>query len=147
MEHLYLYAMLFNTELVEKANAMLGGTLMEHLDIRFHVDHAGRICGSMPVDHRTHQPMGLLHGGATVALAESLGSVASALLVDIDKHAVMGIEVNANHLKSARSGRVTATAELLHKGRTTHVWDMRVTNEAGELCAICRITNIVVDRR
>lgn len=147
MEHQYLCAMLFNAELVEKANAMLGGTLMAHLDIRFHVDDAGRICGSMPVDHRTHQPMGLLHGGATVALAESLGSVASALLVDLGKQGVMGIEVNANHLKSVRSGRVTATAELLHKGRTTHVWDMRVTNEAGELCAICRITNIVVDHR
>lgn len=147
MGHQYLCRMVFDAEHVEKANAMMSDTLMSHLDIRYHVNDAGQICASMPVDHRTHQPMGLLHGGATVALAESLGSLGSALMVDLSKQGVMGVEVNANHLKSVRSGRVTATGELLHKGRTTHVWDIRVHNEAGELCAICRITNIVVDLR
>lgn len=147
MDHGYLCRMLFTAELAEKANAMRAGTLLAHLDIRFHVDEQGRMCATMPVDARTHQPMGLLHGGATAALAESLGSTASALLIDLEKQGVVGIEVNANHLKSARSGRVTATGELLHKGRTTHVWDIRVHNEALELCAVCRLTNVVIERR
>lgn len=101
----------------------------------------------MPVDARTHQPAGLLHGGATAALAESLGSVGSYLLIDQERQGVVGIEVNANHLKGVRSGTVTAIGELLHRGRTTHVWDIRVRNEAGELVAICRLTNVIIDRK
>ena len=101
----------------------------------------------MPVDHRTVQAMGHLHGGATAALAETVGSMGSALLVDREKYAVMGIEVNANHLKSVRSGQVTATGTLLHKGRTTHVWDIRVHNDAGELIAVCRLTNVVITKK
>ncbi len=147
MDHGYLCSMQFTPEFAEKANALGAGTMLQHLDIRFHVDDQGRMCASMPVDERTKQPMGLLHGGATAALAESLGSTASALLVDLDTQGVVGIEVNANHLRSTHSGRVTATGELLHKGRTTHVWDIRVHNEAMELCAVCRLTNVVIERR
>jgi len=91
--------------------------------------------------------LGLLHGGATVALAESLGSASSYLLIDTEKQAVVGIEVNANHIRSVRSGIVKATGRLLHKGRATHVWDIRVTNEQDELVALCRLTNMVIDRR
>ncbi|MBK8499100.1 MAG: hotdog fold thioesterase [Flavobacteriales bacterium] len=131
----------------EKANSLLSNTMVEHLDIRFHVDAAGHLCASMPVDSRTHQPAGLLHGGATVALAESLGSMGSFLLVDPSSQAVVGIEVNANHLKGVRTGRVTATGDLVHRGRTTHVWDIRVRNEAAELCAICRLTTVIVNQR
>jgi uncharacterized protein (TIGR00369 family) len=130
----------------EKANSMMGNTLMAHLDIKYHVNAEGHMCASMPVDARTHQPMGLLHGGATVALAESLGSVASFLMVEDQQQAVVGLEVNANHLKGVRSGRVTATAGLVHHGRTTHVWDIKVRNESGVLCAVCRITNLVIER-
>lgn len=132
---------------VDRANSLLARTMVEHLDIRFKVDPEGRLCATMPVDARTHQPAGLLHGGATVALAESLGSMGSFLLVESANQAVVGIEVNANHLKGVRSGRVTATGELVHRGRTTHVWDIRVRNEAGELCAICRLTTVIVDQR
>lgn len=121
--------------------------MVEHLGIEFHVDGEGRFCATMPVDARTHQPAGLLHGGATVALAESLGSMGSFLSVDMSRQAVVGIEVNANHLKGVRSGKVTATGELVHQGRTTHVWDIRMRNEAGDLCALCRLTVVIIDQR
>ena len=101
----------------------------------------------MPVDARTHQPMGLLHGGATAALAESLGSMGSWLLLDTKTQGAVGIEVSANHLKGVRTGTVTATGQLVHMGRTTHVWDIRVHNEAGELCAVCRLTNLIIALR
>ena len=137
----------FTPEHGERANTLRDGTLVAHLGITFHVDPEGRFCATMPVDHRTHQPMGLLHGGATAALAESLGSMASALLVAPDGKGIVGLEVSANHLKGVRSGTVTATGELVHLGRTTHVWDIRVRNDAGELCAVCRLTNMVIERR
>jgi 1,4-dihydroxy-2-naphthoyl-CoA hydrolase len=139
--------MRFTAEMAEMANSLRDATLVGHLGIRFHVDKDGNMCATMPVDERTHQPMGLLHGGATAALAESLGSVASALLVDLGEQGVVGLEVSANHLKGVRHGSVTATGELVHKGRTTHVWDIRVRNDEGELCAVCRITNMVIERR
>lgn len=139
--------MSFTPEHAARANALTPGTLVGHLGIHFHTDDQGRLCATMPVDARTHQPMGLLHGGATAALAESLGSMGSALLIDLSKHGVVGVEVNANHLKGVRNGTVTATGELLHQGRTTHVWDIRVHNEAGELCAVCRLTNVIIAQR
>ncbi|MBK6830961.1 MAG: hotdog fold thioesterase [Flavobacteriales bacterium] len=137
----------FLPEQAEFANTLQENTLVGHLGIRFLVDEQGRFCATMPVDARTHQPAGLLHGGATAALAESLGSMGSSLLIDMDKQGVVGIEVSANHLKGVRSGTVTATGELLHQGRTTHVWDIRVRNEAGELCAVCRLTNVIIALR
>jgi 1,4-dihydroxy-2-naphthoyl-CoA hydrolase len=138
---------MFTPEQLAQANAMRTGTLMETLGIEFVVSAADEVAAIMPVGPRTHQPLGLLHGGATVALAESLGSASSYLLIDREKQAVVGIEVNANHIKSVRAGTVKATGRLVHKGRTTHVWDIRVTNEDSELVALCRITNMVIDRR
>lgn len=129
----------------EKANGIRAGTLVEHLDIRFHADTEGRFCASMPVDARTHQPAGLLHGGATAALAESLGSMGSFLLVMDEGKSVVGVEINVNHIKGVRGGCVTATGELLHAGRTTHVWDIRVHDDQGRLCAACRLTALIVD--
>lgn len=120
---------------------------METLGIVFIASSAEEVAATMPVGPITHQPMGLLHGGATVALAESLGSASSYLLVDTERQSVVGIEVNASHIKSVRSGIVKATGRLIHKGRATHVWDIRVTNEQSELVAVCRITNMVIDRR
>ncbi|MBL7939523.1 MAG: hotdog fold thioesterase [Flavobacteriales bacterium] len=137
----------FSPEHVTLAEAMRPGTLVEHLGIRFGVNGEGRLQASMPVDERTLQPMGLLHGGATAALAETLGSVGSALLIDLSKSATVGLEITANHLRGVRNGRVTATAELVHQGRTTHVWDIRVHDDDGKLSAICRLTNMIIDRR
>lgn len=126
---------------------MSKGTLQEALGITFVDGGADVLTATMPVGASTKQPMGLLHGGATAALAESLGSTGSAMLIDLSTHAVVGIEVNANHLKGVRDGVVTATGRLLHRGRSTHVWDIRVTDSAGALVAVCRITNMIIPKR
>ena len=102
--------------------------------------------GRMPVDGRTHQPMGLLHGGASVALAETLGSIAAALRVDRTKQACVGLEINANHLKGVREGWVRGRATPIHVGRSTQVWEIRITHEeTGALVCISRITMAVID--
>ena len=98
----------------------------------------------MPVNDRVHQPMGLLHGGASVSLAESVGSAASMMLIDYNVQGVVGIEISANHVKSKRSGVVTGTAELVHKGRTTHLWQIRIEDEEGQLISLCKLTNMVI---
>ena len=134
-------------EEIALGNSYFKGTLMEALGIVLVPSALGTVAATMPVEARTRQPMGSLHGGATVALAESLGSVSSYLLIDRDTQAVVGIEVNANHLKVVRSGTVTATGTIVHRGRATHVWDIRVTNEMEELVALCRITNMIIDRK
>lgn len=114
------------------------------LDIRFEEYGDDWISASMPVDARTHQPYGILHGGASVVLAESLGSTASYLCIDNARFYCVGLEINANHLKAVRSGRVTALARPIHLGRTTHVWDIRLHNEADQLTCIARLTMAVV---
>lgn len=139
--------MRFEPHHAERANTLRSNTLDAQLGIAYHVDADGRLCATLTVDERTQQPLGLLHGGATAALAESLGSVGSYLLVEPEGRAVVGLEVSANHLKGVRSGTVTATGELIHKGRTLHVWDIRVRNGADELCAACRLSLLVIDRR
>lgn len=98
----------------------------------------------MPVDHRTTQPYGLLHGGASVALAESLGSVAGTLCVNLSEEAVVGLEINANHIRSVKSGFVYGIARPLHIGRSTQVWEIKITNEEGKLVCASRITLAVV---
>lgn len=137
---------MFTPEQIESANTFGKDNLLEHLGIRFVPSAPGTFAATMPVEKRTHQPMGLLHGGATAALAESLGSTGSYMLIDMRTQAVVGIEVNANHLKGVKTGNVTATGTLVHKGRTTHVWDIRVTDEQGSLVAVCRITNLIIAR-
>ena len=137
----------FTQHHADVANGTREKTLVGHLGMEFHVDDSGRLCATMPVDERTHQPMGLLHGGATAALAESLGSVGSFLLIDRTSQAVVGIEVNANHLRGVRSGSVLAVGEILHLGRTTHVWDIRVQDDQGLPVAVCRLTNLIIDKR
>jgi 1,4-dihydroxy-2-naphthoyl-CoA hydrolase len=100
--------------------------------------------GTMPVDHRTHQPYGLLHGGASVALAETLGSIAAMLTLDPTQEIAVGLDINANHVRGVRSGTVTGTAKMLHLGRTTQVWEIRIENEEGALVCISRITMAVI---
>ena len=102
------------------------------------------IKGTMPVDHRTVQPFGLLHGGASVALAETLGSVAGGMTVNMPEEVVVGLEINANHIKGAKSGIVTGVAKPIHIGGRTQVWEIRITNEKDELVCISRLTLAVI---
>ncbi|HYH14430.1 MAG TPA: hotdog fold thioesterase [Flavisolibacter sp.] len=138
-------AIWFQTSSLEKLQERNANTLIDHLDIRFTEIGEDYLCAEMPVDHRTVQPLGLLHGGASVALAETLGSVAANLVVDRQKKVCLGLEINANHLKSAKSGKVTGMARPVHIGSSTQVWSIEIRNEAGQLTCISRITMAVLD--
>ena len=129
---------------LEQLNASQRNTIGELLDIRFESFDDDSLSASMVVDPRTHQPYGLLHGGASVVLAETLGSMASHLCIDSSRFYCVGLEVNANHLRGLRSGRVTAVARPLHLGRTTHVWDIRLSGEDGKPSCISRLTMAIV---
>ena len=129
---------------IEQLNAIQKNTIGELLDIRFERFDDDSLTASMVVDHRTHQPYGLLHGGASVVLAESVGSMAAYLCIDPSKFYCVGLEVNANHLRGVRSGRVTAVAKAVHIGRTTQVWDIRLTNDEGKASCVSRLTMAVV---
>lgn len=128
----------------ESLTRLLDDTLGQHLDMRIEAWDDDSLTASMVVDRRTHQPMGLLHGGASVALAETVGSVASMLCVDRARYYCVGQEINANHLRGVRSGRVTAVARPLHLGRSSHVWDIRLSDEEGRLTCVSRLTVAVV---
>jgi 1,4-dihydroxy-2-naphthoyl-CoA hydrolase len=104
------------------------------------------ISARMPVDHRTRQPYGLLHGGASVALAETIGSVGAAITVDQQKFIAVGLEINANHVRSARSGFVIGTAKPLHRGSSTQVWDIRIEDEQGKLICVSRLTVAILKK-
>ncbi len=127
-------------------NAMSVGNMGENLGIEFTELGDGFICGRMPVDHRTKQPMGLLHGGASAALAETLGSIGSAALVDLSHQAVVGVEINANHLRKVTDGFVHGKASLLLKSRKLHVWDIRITDDEGELVCVSRLSVMVLEK-
>ncbi|HTE27432.1 hotdog fold thioesterase [Flavitalea sp.] len=103
--------------------------------------------GKMPVDHRTLQPYGLLHGGASCVLAETLGSIGSSLVIDTERFICVGIEINANHIKSAKEGFVTGVAKPIHLGSSTHVWDIRISNEKNVLVCISRLTVAILPKR
>lgn len=122
-------------------------TMVTHLGIEFTGIGDDFLEATMPVDHRTIQPMGLLHGGANVALAETLGSLAASLTVDQEKQAVVGLEINANHLKSVRSGKVKGIAKPIHIGKSTQVWEIKIFNEAEQLCCISRLTMAILDKK
>ncbi len=121
------------------------GTMIAHLGIKFTEIGPDYLRGTMPVDDRTRQPYGLLHGGASVALAETLGSMASSMSVDAEFQCV-GQEINANHVRAARSGLVTGTAKAAHLGGRTHVWTIDIVNEAGKLVCVSRLTVAVIKR-
>jgi 1,4-dihydroxy-2-naphthoyl-CoA hydrolase len=131
---------------LEQINAMFRNTLSATLDMRVIEVGDDFLRGTLPVDARTHQPYGLLHGGASVALAETLGSLAGMLSVDGDS-AVVGLEINANHVRGVTSGNVTGTARPLHVGRSTQVWEIRIEDERQRLVCISRITLAVVPRQ
>ncbi len=138
---------MFNKNLtVEVLNNRTTGNMVGHLGIEYTEVGADFIVAKMPVDHRTQQPMGLLHGGASVVLAETLGSVGSAYLIDLEKQFAVGLEINANHIRSARSGYVFGKAQILHQGRKTHVWEIKITDEDAKLVCISRLTVAIVDK-
>jgi len=140
--------MIFSTQFtIEHINNLSKGCMIEHLGIEITEVGDNHLTAIMPVDHRTKQPFGLLHGGASVVLAESLGSIASSGVVDTSKFAVVGLEINANHLKSARSGFVTGIVKPIHLGKRTHVWDIRISNEDKELVCISRFTTAIIDKK
>ena len=121
------------------------GSMVEHLDLRFTEIGPDYLRGTLPVDGRTTQPFGLLHGGASVVLAETLGSVAASHCVDLERFHCVGLEINANHVRAARSGRVTGTARPVHLGRRSQVWEVRIEDDAGKLTCISRLTVSVID--
>lgn len=134
-------------KMLEQCNAFSKNTLMETLNIEYIDAGEDFLVARMPVNSSVHQPMGLLHGGASVALAESVGSTASHFFINSKEQEVRGIEIAANHLKSIREGFVYGTARLIHKGRTIHLWEIKITNEAGELISLCKLSNIVLDKK
>lgn len=122
-------------------------TMTEHLGIEWVEAGENILKARMPVDHRTNQPYGLLHGGASCVLAETLGSVASALVIDHDKFICVGLEINANHIRSAREGFVTGTVSPIHIGSSTHVWDIRIHDNKEKLICVSRLTVAILPRK
>jgi 1,4-dihydroxy-2-naphthoyl-CoA hydrolase len=131
---------------LENLNDNREGTLIGTLGILFTEIGDDFVRGTMPVDARTVQPYGLLHGGASVALAETLGSMGAAMCVDAAEYQVVGQEINANHVRAARSGLVTGTARAVHLGGRTHVWSIEIVNDGHKLVCISRITMAVIKR-
>ena len=125
-------------------NLFSKNTLMETLEIEFIDAGEDFLVAKMPVNPRIHQPMGLLHGGASVALAESVGSAASMLFVNPEESEIRGIEISANHLRSKKEGIVFGTAKIIHKGRSLHLWEIKITDEEGKLISLCKLTNMVL---
>ncbi|AWM15210.1 PaaI family thioesterase [Flavobacterium sp. NRK F10] len=139
---------MFDKEAVIKlCNDLSKNTLMTTLEIEYIDAGEDFLTAKMPVNPRVHQPMGLLHGGASVALAESVGSAASIMFVNPEKQEVRGIEISANHLRSKREGTVYATARIIHKGRSLHLWEIRIVDEEDRLISLCKLTNMVLPRK
>ncbi len=133
--------------IIKMCNDYCKNTLMSTLEIEFVDAGEGFLKAQMPVNSRVHQPMGLLHGGASVALAESVGSAASLMFVNTEHSEVRGIEISANHVKAKRDGMVFGTAKIIHQGSSIHLWEIKITDENDQLISICKLTNMVLPRR
>ena len=133
-------------KMIAYCNTSSKNTLMETLQIEYIDAGEDFLVAKMPVTAAVHQPMGLLHGGASVALAESVGSAASHFFIDAETQEIRGIEIAANHLKSIRSGVVYGTARIIHKGRSLHLWEIKITDEEGNLISLCKLTNMVLSK-
>ena len=125
---------------IEEVNETCRSTMAEHLGIRITEVGSEYLKGSMPVDERTRQPAGILHGGASVALAETLGSIGGWLCIDRDQQVCAGLEINANHIRQVRSGEIEGVARPLHVGKQTQVWEIRISQEDGKLVCVSRLT-------
>ncbi len=139
-------ANLFKHVTAEYINGLCKGTMVEHIGIEVTEIGSDYLKGRMPVDTRTIQTYGILHGGASAAFAETLGSIAGVLTLDYEKEFCVGLEINANHVRSVRSGYVYGTAKPLHIGTKTQVWEIKIENESGELTCISRLTLAVLAR-
>lgn len=128
-------------------NSTSKGTLMESLGIEYLEAEEGYVKARMPVNHKTLQPMGILHGGASIALAETVGGLGSALFVDPEKYEIRGSSLTANHIGTATDGFVYAEARILHKGRMTHVWDIEIKTEEGRKISLSRLTVIIIPKQ
>jgi 1,4-dihydroxy-2-naphthoyl-CoA hydrolase len=132
---------------IEILNKLSTNTMVDNLGIVYTTIGEDYLEAKMPVDRRTHQPLGLLHGGASVALAETLGSVAAMCCLDTDLQYGVGLEINANHVKSVRDGFVIGKVKPIHVGKKTHVWEIRITTEKNELVCVSRITMAIIDKK
>lgn len=132
---------------LDKFSSIGANTMAEHIGVELVELGEDFLKAKMPVDHRTQQPYGLLHGGASCVLAETIGSVASAMVVDHEKFVCVGLEINANHVRSARQGSVTGIASPLHLGANTHVWDIKIYDEINKLVCVSRLTVAVIPRK
>jgi len=139
---------LINTDIsLEDLNAMGENTMVAHLGIVFTQIEVDKLVAKMPVDARTVQPYGILHGGASLSLAETLGSVAAHCSIDSKKYMSVGLEINANHVRSARDGYVTGTATPIHIGKSTHVWAIEIVDELSKLVCTSRITMAIIEKK
>ena len=137
----------FNKEVsIANLQSLAPGTMSNHLGMQLVEIGPDFLKMKMPVDERTRQPYGLLHGGASCALAETIGSIGSHLIIDSGKYLCVGLEINANHISSVRSGFVIATAIPLHTGSTTHVWDIKIHDEGRKLVCVCRLTVAILKK-
>tara|TARA_B110000003_G_scaffold276303_1_gene322065 strand:+ start:5778 stop:6203 length:426 start_codon:yes stop_codon:yes gene_type:complete len=134
-------------EILKGFNKNSTNTLMETLDIEYVDVGEDFLTAKMPVSSKVHQPYGQLHGGATAALAESVASAASHFFIDREKQFINGIELSINHIKSKNSGEVFAIAKIIHKGKSTHLWEVRIVDENNQLISICKMTNIILHKK
>ena len=132
--------------ILQRCNEVVKNTLMETLEISYIDVGEDFLVAKMPVNKRVYQPDGVLHGGAMVALAESVGSAACFIFLDATKFSIRGIEISANHVKSVKDGFVYAKATFLHKGKTTQVWDIKITNQESQLVSACKLTTIALPK-
>lgn len=132
---------------LEQAQQRVVGTMIDHIGIEITELGEDFLKATMPVDHRTVQPMRILHGGASVTLAETLGSLAATLIIDSEKKFCVGLDINANHIRAVKSGFVTGVAKPLHIGSSTQVWSIEITDEENRLVCISRITMAILDRK
>ena len=132
---------------VEAMNEFSKNSMVGHIGIEFTEVGDDYLKAKMPVDQRTVQPFGLLHGGASVSLAETMGSLGATMVVDMNNQYCVGLEINANHIKSAKSGFVYGIAKPIHLGKKTHVWEIRITNDDDQLVCISRITMAIIDKK
>lgn len=132
---------------IEQINSACKNTFIEYMGIEFTSYGEDYIEAKMPVDYNKHQPMGLLHGGASLALAETVASGGSFVMVDETKYNVLGLQVTGNHVATMSEGMLIARAEIVHKGSSTHVWDVKISTEEGKLISVARVTNIIMEKK
>jgi 1,4-dihydroxy-2-naphthoyl-CoA hydrolase len=129
---------------INKLNNLCKNTMIEHLGIEFIEVSEGKVIARMPVDHRTIQPAKRLHGGASMALAESVGSAGSLMLVNPEEFMVLGVEINGSHVSTTNENEVFGIGTIVHRGKTSHVWNIRIEDKTGKLISVCRLTNRIV---